>query len=212
MNPKHATSEVLQALKGNLDRASVQAAIQRTLSQDNPNLRLLKQLCALDLSIEVEQTVLLQLDDRARNLNNPARLAATYKDLRSLMKADDDETTTDGWDELLSDAVEAQEPSGERVPSLALIHSVTDSQAAADELPLVVEDEPDPVTVEREVETARCTEKQSTLPYPRSLRRKAVALLLTGRRSKASIARDCGVSLATIQRWHRLHIGQGKPV
>ena len=201
-------SEILRVVQGKVNRFTVQKAIQRTLSEDLPNLRLLKQLCALDLALEVEQTVLLDLDDRARNLNNPARLASTYRDLRALMKDEDGEATADGWDDLLSDACEVQDLPEQ--PMLEGIDGARGEAPAADVPPTGDGVKADPVTSGDGL--GGKGSGHTTTPYPRTLRRAVVAKLLAGRASKAAIARDSGVSLATVNRWHKLHILDGKEV
>ena len=77
--------EVRRAVGKSVTRPNVQRAIQKVIESDRPNVRLFRQLVTLDLALEVEQTVLLDMDDKARNLNNPARLASTYKEMKQLL-------------------------------------------------------------------------------------------------------------------------------
>ena len=201
-------SEIIRAVQGSVTRPAVQKALQHALSQDRPNLRLVRQLCALDLALEVEQTVLLEIDDRARNLNNPARLASAYKDLRCLLKEDDDEVSADGWNDLLSEACDIQElPPGQ--PTLDVIDGGSGSELSDVALPTVEDSVVVSVTMAEEGEGIRSCH---TKAYPRTLRKAVVAELMAGRRSKAGIARDNGISLATVNRWYKMHILDAKSV
>jgi hypothetical protein len=168
---------------GHATRAEVQRAIQDAITADEPNLRLIRQLTALDLAMEVEQTVLLPMGEKDRNLASPARLAQTYKELRCLLAKDDGEVVGDGWELLLGGEEEVDDE-----PVLSAV-SPTGSEATQ----LRVTDE--------SIVDGYCS--RPTEPYPATVKEQVLLALERGVRSKSSIARDHGVSLTTVSRWHK---------
>ena len=181
-------TEVERAV-GSLDRQGVQRAIQEAIVADEPNLRLIRQLTALDLAMEVEQTVLLPLEERSRNLSSPARLAQTYRELRGLLAKDEGEVASDGWSVLLED------PEGEEQSAPLSIAEVSPTGSFG---------------MNRGVTRAEGSEGSSleqTPSYPPELRQRVVDEVSAGRRSRASIAREYGVSATTVGRWWRRACG-----
>jgi hypothetical protein len=175
----------VERVVGSLDREGVQRAIQEAIVGDEPNLRLIRQLTALDLAMEVEQTVLLPMDAKERNLSSPARLAQTYRELRGLLAKDEGEVACDGWSVLLD------EPDGEE--ERAALTVATGSPTGRSQ-------------GERGVTSSGVGELGSleqTPAYPASLRARVLDELSGGRRSRSSIAREYGVSLTTVSRWYR---------
>ena len=206
--------EVRRAVGKSVTRPNVQRAIQKVIESDRPNVRLFRQLVTLDLALEVEQTVLLDMDDKARNLNNPARLASTYKEMKQLLD-DGEAEVNDGWADLLGEAI-----TDPIAPALELIEGESKTTASSEPSPTGNGGGNETVSDVGDGEGGRlCLSKtlasvstRGATPYPAELRRKVIAAILKGQRSLAAIARDNGVAINTVQRWRKMHITDGRPV
>ena len=178
---------------GTASRAEVQRAIQEAIAADEVNLRLVRQLTALDLAMEVEQTVLLPMGEKDRNLSSPARLAQTYRELRGLLAKDENEVAGDGWEMLLD------MPDGEAtVAALGVVNVARQATDGSSSSPTGKGGVGDGVT---SAETQGRDSCSKTQPYPPDLRERVVSELLSGSRSASAIARDYGVSPTTASRW-----------
>jgi len=191
-------SQKVKEYVGTINRGNVQRAIQSCLLQQDVDSTLFRQLASLDVALEVEQTALLHIDDRARNFNNPARLAATYTSVRELLKADEHEKrhVDDGWDNLLIDSG-GSEP-GKVEPQLQAVlgvdYAATPSGYGKG-------------SSGGEVEGSRLD--LTTTPTPKRYRldtltrRRIEIALRSPRPNKAEIARQIGVSRSTVDRINR---------
>ncbi len=155
---------------------------------------LYRQLAALDIQLEVEQTALLHIDDKARNFNNPARLAATYSTVKDLLKPADNERQAldDGWDTLLTEDSDTEQ--SEAMPQLAVVEPA----------------EPSPPPMGDCVGTGKDGDSGNGLPLSHkrhrldTLTRRRIEVALRGPRpNKAEIARTVGVSRSTVDRISR---------
>ena len=180
---------------GSINRGNVQRALQTCLLSPDIDTSLFRQLAALDVQLEVEQTALLHIDDKARNFNNPARLANTYSTVRDLLKADDGEKqrVDDGWDDLLID--NSDNAQSESTPQLTVV------EPADHDTPPTGDD----VGSGSGVDSACGLVLPSTAPSKRhrldTLTRRRIEIALRGPRpNKAEIARTVGVSRSTVDR------------
>ena len=194
MNAIDIRTEVQKVTAGG-SRQEVQQAIQDAIGADDVNLRLVRQLTALDLAMEVEQTVLLPMGDKDRNLSSPARLGQTYREMRALLAKDDSEAAGDGWDLLL------EQPDGEAdVMPLGVVGSIGGTIAKPVGSPTGKVEDGGEVTSPKD---GRRSSSCKTEPYPPELRSRVVSALLSGSRSVSAVARDFGVSASTATRWLR---------
>jgi len=197
MNAIDIRTEVEKVIAGG-SRQEVQQAIQDAIGADDVNLRLVRQLTALDLAMEVEQTVLLPMGDKDRNLSSPARLGQTYRELRGLLAKDDNEAAGDGWDLLL------EQPNGEaKVLALGLVDEGRETTGDSSGSPTGKMAGALGVT---RSEVGGGSSSCKTAAYPSDLRQRVVAALLPGSRSISSVARDYGVSSTTAGRWLKAFI------
>ena len=190
---KNVSEKVLQYV-GTINRGNVQRALQSCLMQAEVYMPLYRQLAALDIQLEVEQTALLHIDDKARNFNNPARLAATNSTVKDLLKPADNERQAldDGWDTLLTEDSDTEQ--AEAMPQLAVV------EPAEPSLPPTG----DCVGTGKDGDSG----KGLSLPHRRhrldTLTRRRIEVALRGPRpNKAEIARTVGVSRSTVDRISR---------
>ncbi|MBI05419.1 MAG: hypothetical protein CMM54_00390 [Rhodospirillaceae bacterium] len=190
---KNVSKKVLQYV-GTINRGNVQRALQSCLMQAEVDMPLYRQLAALDIQLEVEQTALLHIDDKARNFNNPARLAATYSTVKDLLKPADNERQAldDGWDTLLTEDSDTEQ--SEAMPQLAVVEPA----------------EPSPPPMGDCVGTGKDGDSGNGLPLSHkrhrldTLTRRRIEVALRGPRpNKAEIARTVGVSRSTVDRISR---------
>ena len=179
---------------GKLSRENLQQAIQRALLADDVDVKEFRQLVCLDIAQELQATVLLDLDDRARNFNNPARLAQTYKEMRLLLRDSDDEESEgdDGWGDLLDDAAD---------------DAVTETGTF---LELVQREESK--TSRDENEQPSSSEETPSKGFKTAVSSGIVRELIDrmkGVHNKTHLAKEFNLSRATLVRYYRKHLIEG---